>query len=70
MINKLYSFHIDIVDLFIYVLAWASMWYIYDYMILKYVGTNPETVFYANVAILAIAVLLLLIRNMFIYQYR
>lgn len=70
MSSKLYSFHIDILDLIIYVLAWASLWYIYDYMIIKYCGTDQERILRLNIYIFIVAVSLILIRNLFVYQYR
>lgn len=70
MNSKLYSFHIDILDLIIYVLAWASLWYMYDYMIFKYCGTDQDRILHMNLIIFVFAAILILLRNLFIYEYR
>ena len=70
MNSKLYSFHIDILDLIIYVLAWASLWYIYDYMMIKYCGDDQECILRLNIYIFGVAAILILMRNIFVYEYR
>lgn len=70
MFKKIYSFHIDIFDVFIYVIVWAGMWNIYDYYINKYYGNSDEAFLKGNIIMLCIGTILLFIRNLCIYQYR
>jgi hypothetical protein len=70
MKQKLISFSIDIFDLIVYLLAWVSLWYIYDYILLKYVGLDSIKQYKVNLTVFISAIILLLFKNMFIYKYK
>ena len=70
MKHKLISFSIDAYDLFIYLLAWVSLWYIYDYYMVKYIGEDREKQHRVNLFVFLVSILLLLLRNLCIYPYK
>ncbi len=70
MREKVLGFGIEVFDLIVYLILWASMWHIYDYLIEKYVGEYIEQkTFKFNIAVFILGILALLLRNMIIYKY-
>jgi hypothetical protein len=67
---KLIGFVVEVFDLVVYLILWASLWYVYDYFIEKYIGSANElkTVKF-NVAVFILGIFVLLLRNMTIYKY-
>jgi hypothetical protein len=67
---KLIGFSVEVFDLVIYLILWASLWRIYDYIIDTYVGSGNEikTIKF-NIAVFIMGIIALLLRNMIIYKY-
>ena len=61
--KRLYYFAYEFVDLLIFLVLWASLWCIYDYMIEKYVGTDRKRVMHANIAIFCVGLIFLFIKH-------
>jgi hypothetical protein len=70
MRNKVLGFGIEVFDLIVYLILWASLWSIYDYSVEKYVGDyHAEKTFKFNVSVFLMGIIALLLRNMIIYKY-
>lgn len=61
--KRLFYFAYEFADLLIFLLLWASLWYIYDYIIAEYVGVDKNSVLYTNLAVFGSGTLLLLIKH-------
>jgi hypothetical protein len=61
--KRLFYFAYEFADLLIFLILWASLWYIYDYIIEKYISQNKDTVYRTNIIIFAVGVLLLFIKH-------
>lgn len=61
--KRLFYFAYEFADLLIFLLLWASLWYIYDYIIAEYVGADKKRVLYTNLAVFSSGALLLLIKH-------
>jgi len=70
MRQKVLSFGIEVFDLIIYLILWASLWNTYDYLFEKYVGAyHTEKSFKINITVFLLGIIALLVRNMIIYEY-
>lgn len=70
MRDKILGFGIEIFDIIVYLVLWASLWSIYDYLIEKYVGKLYDMrTFIINMVIFILGVIVLLVRNILIYKY-
>jgi hypothetical protein len=61
--NRLFYFAYEVVDLLIFLVLWASLWYIYDHLIAEYVGVDKHKVLRANIIIFIVGVILLFIKH-------
>lgn len=61
--NRLFYFAYEFADLLIFLLLWASLWYIYDYLIAEYIGDDKKRVLYTNLVVFGSGTLLLLIKH-------
>lgn len=61
--KKLFYFAYEFADLLIFLVLWASLWYIYDYLIDRYIGTDREKVIRTNLIIFSVGVILLFIKH-------
>lgn len=70
MRDKIISFGIETFDLIVYLILWASLWSVYDYMITKYIGDYHEyKTLKFNIAVFILGIIALLVRNIVIYKY-
>jgi uncharacterized protein with PQ loop repeat len=70
MRDKVLGFSIEVFDLIIYLILWASLWGVYDYLVNKYVGAyHTDKVFKFNILVFLLGIIALLVRNMIIYKY-
>jgi uncharacterized protein with PQ loop repeat len=61
--KRLFYFIYEFADLLIFLVLWASLWYIYDYVIDRYVGTDKEKVLRTNIIVFVVGVILLFIKH-------
>ena len=61
--KRLFYFAYEFADLLIFLVLWASLWYIYDYMIAEYVGEDKHKVLRANIVVFVVGVVLLFIKH-------
>ncbi len=61
--KRLFYFAYEFADLLIFLLLWASLWYIYDYIIAEYIGTDKYLVLKTNLIVFGSGVLLLFIKH-------
>jgi hypothetical protein len=70
MREKVLGFGLEVFDLIVYLILWASLWSIYDYLVNKYVGDyHEEKTFKFNISVFLMGIIALLLRNMIIYKY-
>jgi len=61
--RRLFYFAYEFADLIIFLLLWASLWYIYDYLVAEYIGDDKKRVLYTNIGVFASGTLLLFIKH-------
>ncbi len=61
--NRLFYFAYEFADLLIFLLLWASLWYVYDYIIDKYIGDDNDKKLRTNLAVFGVGVVLLFIKH-------
>lgn len=62
--QRFFYFSYEVIDLVIFLLLWASLWYIYDYLLEKYVDLqNKEKIFAVNLAVFITGIILLLVKH-------
>ena len=61
--RRLFYFAYECADLLIFLVLWASLWYIYDYLIAKYVGDDKHKVLRANIVVFVVGLVFLLIKH-------
>lgn len=61
--KRLFYFAYEFADLLIFLLLWASLWYIYDYIVAEYIGTDKYLVLKTNLIVFGSGVLLLFIKH-------
>jgi hypothetical protein len=64
--KRLFYFAYEFADLLIFLLLWASLWYIYDYIIAEYIGDEKNSVLYTNLVVFGSGTLMLLIKHTFV----
>jgi hypothetical protein len=61
--KRFFYFAYEFTDLLIFLVLWASLWYIYDYCIDKYIGVDKKKVLRTNLIVFAVGVILLFIKH-------
>jgi len=61
--KRLFYFAYEFADLLIFLVLWASLWYVYDYIIAEYIGTDKYHVLKTNLIVFGSGVLLLFIKH-------
>ena len=61
--KRLFYFAYEFADLLIFLLLWASLWYVYDYIIAKYIGTDKHKILLTNLMVFGSGVVLLFIKH-------
>lgn len=61
--KRLFHFAYEFADLLIFLVLWASLWFIYDYLIDRYIGIEKEKVLITNIIVFAVGVILLFIKH-------
>ena len=62
-IKRLFYFAYEFADLLIFLVLWASLWYIYDHLIDEYVGSDKHKALRTNIIIFVVGVVLLFIKH-------
>lgn len=65
---KLIGCCIELFDLLIYILLWASLWHIYGHIMDNYIA--PDQVLHVNAILLVVGIVLLVIKNIYVYKYK
>lgn len=61
--KRLFYFAYEFADLLIFLVLWASLWYIYDHLIAEYVGDDKHKVLRTNIVVFVVGVVLLFIKH-------
>jgi len=61
--KRLFYFAYEFADLLIFLLLWASLWYVYDYIIDRYIGSDKDKILKTNLAVFGSGVVLLFIKH-------
>lgn len=56
----------ELIDLTVFVILWAGLWYIYDFLMHKYVGDTLDKTIYVNIGMACFGIVLLFLKNRFI----
>lgn len=65
--QRLFYFSYELIDLIVFLLLWASLWYIYDYLIEKYIDINDkDKIFTVNLSVFITGIILLGIKHILI----